>query len=100
MDKLVQLVVGGSVIKMAYPSSILQKLYLYMYSLFKPGGTCQVSHVRGYIFFSCVMCHMSRVTCHMSLTPSVTATDPPLAISPSMHSRELLLIESNKTSKN
>ena len=31
----------------------------------------------------------NSVTCHMSLTP--TATDPPLASSPTMHSRSLSL---------
>ena len=25
-----------------------------------------------------VRCRMSRVTCHMSLTPTATATDPPI----------------------
>ena len=41
---------------------------------------------------SCVMCYMSRVTSrmshvtsHLSLTPTVTATDPPPASSPTMH---------------
>ena len=32
------------------------------------------------------MCHMSRVTSHMSLTPTATATDPPAANSLPMHS--------------
>ena len=30
---------------------------------------------------------MSRVTCHMSLTPTATAIHPPPANSPTMHSR-------------
>ena len=36
-----------------------------------------------------VTCHMSPVpvTSHMSLTPTVTATDPPSANYPTMHSR-------------
>ena len=33
------------------------------------------------------MCHMSDVTCHLLLTPTATATDPPPANSPTMHSR-------------
>ena len=43
---------------------------------------CQVSGVT---------CCMSPVTCHMSLTPTSTARDPPPANSPSMHSRMFLL---------
>ena len=35
---------------------------------------------------------MSRVTCHMSLTPTAIATVPPPTNSPTMHSRMLLLI--------
>ena len=31
---------------------------------------------------SCVMCHMSHSTCHLSLMPTGTATDPPPANSP------------------
>ena len=41
-----------------------------------------------------IICHMSgvaccvlRVTCHLSITPTATATDPPPANSPIMHSR-------------
>ena len=33
------------------------------------------------------MCHVSHVTYHTSLTPIATATDPPPANSPTMHSR-------------
>ena len=40
--------------------------------------TCHMLHVT---------CHMSRVTCHLSLRPTATATDPPSANSPTMHSR-------------
>ena len=38
---------------------------------------------------SCERCHMLRVNCHMSLTPTATATVlvPPPANSPTMHSR-------------
>ena len=31
-------------------------------------------------------CHISRVACHMSLTSTATATDPPPSNSPTMHS--------------
>ena len=41
---------------------------------------CVTCHLSG------VMCQVSRVTCHLSLTPTATATDPP-ANSPIMHSR-------------
>ena len=51
---------------------------------------CQVSGVRCQM--SSVRCQMTYVTCHMSLTPTPTATDPPLAYSPPIHSRLLLLI--------
>ena len=37
-------------------------------------------------------CYVSPVTCHISLTSTATATDPPPANSPIMHSRMLLLI--------
>ena len=47
------------------------------------GVRCQVSGVR--------FC-MSPLTCHMSVTPTATATDPTPAKSPSMHSRMFLLI--------
>ena len=40
-----------------------------------------------------VRCHLSPVTFHMSLNPTTTATDPPPANSPTMHSRMLLLIK-------
>ena len=42
------------------------------------GVTCHMSHVAD---------HLSPVTCHLSLTPTATATDPPPASSPIMHSR-------------
>ena len=45
--------------------------------------------VRGQV--SGVRCQVSRVTCHMSLTPTDRATDPPPANSPTMHSREILV---------
>ena len=44
-----------------------------------------VSHVTCLV--SCVICCVSRVTCHLSLTPTATATDPPPASYPIMHSR-------------
>ena len=34
---------------------------------------------------SCVVRHLTPVTCQLSLTPTATATDPPSANSPSMH---------------
>ena len=49
------------------------------------GVKCQVSNVRCHM--SNVMCHVSPVTCHMSLRPTATATDPPTANSPTIHSR-------------
>ena len=36
---------------------------------------------------SCVTCHVSHVTCHLSLTQTITATDPPLGNFPIMLSR-------------
>ena len=39
---------------------------------------CHMSHV---------MCCMSPVICHLSLTATVTATDPPSTNSPIMHNR-------------
>ena len=36
---------------------------------------------------SCVPCYVSPVTCHMSPTPRATATDPPPANFPTLHSR-------------
>ena len=48
----------------------------------------QVLYVRCHV--SCVTCRVSPVTFHMSLTPTATATDPPPANSPKMHSRMLL----------
>ena len=37
--------------------------------------------------------HFSPVTCHMSLTPIATATDPPPAYSPTMHSTKYSAID-------
>ena len=34
---------------------------------------------------SCDMCHVSYVTCQLSPTPTATATDPPIANSPTMN---------------
>ena len=56
---------------------------------------CHVSHVTCHV--SCVMCHMAHVTCHLSLTPTATATEPPPAYSPIMHSR--LVCKEPKTKK-
>ena len=36
---------------------------------------------------SCIVYHMSPVTCHMRLTPTATATDPAPANSPTIYSR-------------
>ena len=36
---------------------------------------------------SLVICHIKCFACHLSLMPSATATDPPPANSPTMHSR-------------
>ena len=41
-----------------------------------------------------VRCHMSRITCHLPLMPTATATDPAPAHSPTMHSR-LVCIDQN-----
>ena len=38
-------------------------------------------------YMSGVRCSVLRVTCHLSLKPTATATDPPSAKSPNMHSR-------------
>ena len=46
---------------------------------------CHMSRVPCHL--SCVMCHMSPATCHLSPTPSrATASDPPTANSPILHS--------------
>ena len=50
---------------------------------------CHVSHVT---------CHMIHVACHLSLTPTTTATDPPPANSPTIHSRRVC--KDTKTQKN
>jgi hypothetical protein len=52
---------------------------------YKTGYWClkeTMPHVTGYCHLSCVMhhvsgvtCHMLRVTCHLSLAPTATATD-------------------------
>ena len=46
---------------------------------------CHVSGVKCHV--SCATCRVSYVTCHLSLTPTAKATDPPPAISPTMHSK-------------
>ena len=53
------------------------------------------------IFFLCVTCHMLHVTCHLSptLTATATATEPPPANSPTMHSRLVCLKPKLKNSK-
>ena len=46
---------------------------------------CGTNTKQMYIYInqvSGVRCHMSRVTCHMSLTPTATPTNPPPANSP------------------
>ena len=43
-----------------------------------------------------VTCHRSPVTCHLSLTPTATATDPPPTNSPIMH----LKMQSKNIKKN
>ena len=55
---------------------------------------CHMAHIMCHV--SCVMCHMSCVMCqvlrviyHLSLTQTVTATDPPPANSPIMRSRQV-----------
>ena len=49
------------------------------------GVTCLMSLVTCHLL--CVTCHQSPFTCHLSLTPTATATNPPSANSPTMHSR-------------
>ena len=51
-----------------------RRLYIHIWS----PVTCHISHI---------MRHLSCVTCHMSPTPTVTATDPSTANSPIMQSR-------------
>ena len=46
---------------------------------------CHMSCVTCHI--TCVMCPVLHVTCHLSLTPKATATEPPPANSASMHIR-------------
>ena len=59
--------------------------------------TCNMCSVMSHA--SCVKtCHVSRVLCHLSQTPTATATDPPTANSPIMHSR--LVLKDPKTQKN
>ena len=43
------------------------------------------------------MCHVSSVTCHLSPMAIATATDPPPANSPTMHSR---LVHQDRTKNN
>ena len=40
-----------------------------------------------------VMCHMLRVTCHMSLTPTATVADPPPVNSPTKLFQASSLVE-------
>ena len=56
--------------------------------------TCHLSRVMCQV--SQVLCHMLRVTCHFSLTPTATATDPPAANSPTMHSRLVCKHQTNQ----
>ena len=63
--------------------------------------TCHMSHVICHMSsvmcnVSSVTCHLSRVTCHISPTPTATATDPPLANYPTIHSR---LVHQDRTKK-
>ena len=46
---------------------------------------CYMSRVTYHM--SHVACHLSPVICHLSLAPTATATDPPPANSPIIHSR-------------
>ena len=54
------------------------------------GVMVQVSCVRFHV--SGVMCQVFCVTCHMSLTPTAPAIHPPPDNSPTMHTRILLMI--------
>ena len=47
--------------------------------------TCRISRITCHV--SREPYHVNRVTCHLSLTPTATATDPPHANFPFMHSR-------------
>ena len=72
-------------------SKLEEEVFCFMYSFVK----CHVSWVMCHL--SCVTCHVSCVMCHvphvkklcvtrhLSLTPTVTATYPPPANSPTMH---------------
>ena len=61
-------------------------------------STCADGSTNSFFFLmrwqlSCVMCCVSPVTCHMAVTPTATAKDPPPANTPiSMHISMLLLI--------
>ena len=44
-----------------------------------------MSYLLGHV--SRVTCHMLHVTCHLSLTQTATAIDPPPAFSPTVHNR-------------
>ena len=57
--------------------------------------TKKVSH-----FKSCVMCHMSRVTCYLLETLTATATYHPPANSPIMHSRLVCTDQKHKKLQN
>ena len=47
--------------------------------------TCQVTRVMCHVSY--ITFHVSCVACHLSITPTASATDPPPANSPNMHSR-------------
>ena len=56
---------------------------------------CNVPRVRGCLLP--VVSHVALVMCHLSLTPTATATDPAPANSQTMHSR--LVQDDQKTQK-
>ena len=68
----------SSYLKGFFSSSILHLGDTESLNVCGKGVTFQVSHV---------MCHMLHVTCHMSIAATATATDPPPANSPTLHSR-------------
>ena len=48
-------------------------------------------HLSLFTSLSHAMFHMSYVTYHVSITPTATATDPPLANSPTMHNAYIVV---------
>ena len=75
-------------------------------SEFKSSFRSQKKERQKLCYVSLVTCHMSCVGCHMShvtfpLSPNITATatDPPLANSPTMNSRLVHQDRTNKTKK-